>query len=148
LRESLNTKVDVIGRNRIRDTGYESVAEILQELPGVVTRRGTQGAGAAGEQVQGIDSRQVLSLFDGQPIIGGKGVKRGVINLDRQSINTLERIEVVKGAASAIVEPFVWQRSGVSLATLGDDLLWAMAGFLSCYVGLLFRRHRATAQPG
>jgi outer membrane receptor for ferrienterochelin and colicins len=102
LRESLNTKVDVIGRNRIRDTGYESVAEVLQELPGVVTRRGTQGAGAAGEQVQGIDSRQVLTLFDGQPIIGGKGIKRGVINLDRQSINTLERIEVVKGAASAL----------------------------------------------
>ncbi|MGH9832716.1 MAG: TonB-dependent receptor [Blastocatellia bacterium] len=102
LRESLNTKVDVIGRNRIRDTGYESVAEVLQELPGVVTRRGSQGAGAAGEQVQGIDSRQVLTLFDGQPIIGGKGIKRGVINLDRQSINTLERIEVVKGAASAL----------------------------------------------
>jgi outer membrane receptor for ferrienterochelin and colicins len=102
LRESLNTKVDVIGRNRIRDTGYESVAEVLQELPGVVTRRGTMGAGAAGEQVQGIDSRQVLTLFDSQPIIGGKGIKRGVINLDRQSINTLERIEVVKGAASAL----------------------------------------------
>ena len=102
LRESLNTKVDVIRRNRIRDPGYESVAEVLQELPGVVTRRGTQGAGAAGEQVQGIDSRQVLSLFDGQPIIGGKSVKRGVINLDRRSINTLECIEVVKGAASAL----------------------------------------------
>jgi outer membrane receptor for ferrienterochelin and colicins len=102
LRESLNTKVDVIGRNRIRDTGYESVAEVLQELPGVVTRRGSQGAGAAGEQVQGIDSRQVLTLFDGQPIIGAKGIKRGVVNLDRQSVNTLERIEVVKGAASAL----------------------------------------------
>ncbi|HEY8459504.1 MAG TPA: TonB-dependent receptor, partial [Blastocatellia bacterium] len=102
LRESLNAKVDVIGRNRIRDAGYESVAEVLQELPGVVTRRGTQGAGAAGEQVQGIDSRQVLTLFDGQPVIGGKGIKRGLINLDRQSINSLERIEVVKGAASAL----------------------------------------------
>lgn len=102
LRESLNTKVDVIGRNRIRDTGYETVAEVLQELPGVVTRRGTQGAGAAGEQIQGIDSRQVLVLFDGQPLIGARGIKRGVLNLDRQSINALERVEVVKGAASAL----------------------------------------------
>lgn len=102
LRESLNTKVDVIGRARIRDTGNESVAEVLQELPGVVTRRGTQGAGAAGEQIQGIDSRQVLVLFDGQPIIGARGIKRGVLNLDRQSVNTLERVEVVKGASSAL----------------------------------------------
>lgn len=103
LRENLNTKVDVIGRNRIRDTGYETVGDVLRELPGVVPRRGTQGAaGGAGEQVQGIDSRQVLVLFDSQPILGSRGIKRGVLNLDRQSINTLERIEVVKGASSAL----------------------------------------------
>lgn len=102
LRETLNTKVDVIGRARIRDTGYESVAEVLQELPGVLTRRGSQGAGAAGEQIQGIDSRQVLVLFDGQPIIGARGIKRGVLNLDRQSVGTLEQVEVVKGASSAL----------------------------------------------
>lgn len=104
LRESLNTKVDVIGRNRMRDTGYESVAEVLQELPGVVTRRGTGSgnSGSGGEQIQGIDSRQVLVLFDGQPVIGARGIKSGVLNLDRQSIAPLESIEVVKGASSAL----------------------------------------------
>jgi outer membrane receptor for ferrienterochelin and colicins len=102
LRESLNTRVDVIGRARIRDTGDESVGEVLRELPGVVTRRGTQGTNPEGEQIQGIGSRQVLVLFDGQPIIGARGIKRGVLNLDRQSINPLERIEVVKGASSAL----------------------------------------------
>lgn len=103
LRESLDTRVDVIGRNHIRDTGYETVAEVLQELPGVLTRRGTQGAGTAGEQIQGIDSRQVLVLYDGQPVIGARGIKRGgVLNLDRQSIGALERVEVVKGASSAL----------------------------------------------
>jgi outer membrane receptor for ferrienterochelin and colicins len=104
LRESLDTKVDVVGRNRIRDTGYESVAEVLQELPGVLTRRGTASgnSGSGGEQIQGIDSRQVLVLFDGQPVIGARGVKSGVLNLDRQSIGALESIEVVKGASSAL----------------------------------------------
>lgn len=104
LRESLNTKVDVIGRNRIRDTGYESVAEVLQELPGVLTRRGTSSgnSGSGGEQIQGIDSRQVLVLFDGQPVIGARGVKSGVLNLDRQAVGNLESIEVVKGASSAL----------------------------------------------
>jgi outer membrane receptor for ferrienterochelin and colicins len=104
LRESLNTKVDVIGRSRIRDTGYESVAEVLQELPGVLTRRGTGSgnSGSGGEQIQGIDSRQVLVLFDGQPVIGARGIKSGIINLDRQLVGNLESIEVVKGAASAL----------------------------------------------
>ena len=104
LRESLNTKVDVIGRSRIRDTGYESVAEVLQELPGVLTRRGSASgnSGSGGEQLQGIDSRQVLVLFDGQPVIGARGIKSGVLNLDRQSVGNLESIEVVKGASSAL----------------------------------------------
>jgi outer membrane receptor for ferrienterochelin and colicins len=104
LRESLDTKVDVIGRNRIRDTGYESVAEVLRELPGVLTRRGSDSgnSGNAGEQIQGIDSRQALVLYDGQPVIGARGIKSGVINLDRQSVGNLESLEVVKGASSAL----------------------------------------------
>jgi outer membrane receptor for ferrienterochelin and colicins len=102
LRESLNTRVDVVTRSRMQDTGAETVAEVLRELPGVVTRRGSETAGAAGAQVQGVDSRQVLVLLDGLPLVGARGIKRGVINLDRQSTARLERVEVVKGAASAL----------------------------------------------
>jgi outer membrane receptor for ferrienterochelin and colicins len=102
LRESLNTRVDVISRARMEESGAETVAEVLRDLPGVLTRRGSETAGAAGEQIQGIDSRQVLVLLDGQPITGARGIKRGVVNLDRQSTARLERVEVVKGAASAL----------------------------------------------
>jgi outer membrane receptor for ferrienterochelin and colicins len=104
LREALNTRVDVVTRSRIDETGgHETVGEVLRELPGVVTRRGSETAGAAGEQIQGIDSRQILVLIDGQPIVGARGIKRGgIINLDRQSTARLERVEVVKGAASAL----------------------------------------------
>ena len=104
LRESLNTRVDVVTRSRIEETGgHETVGEVLRELPGVLTRRGSETAGAAGEQIQGIDSRQVLVLLDGQPMVGARGIKRGgVLNLDRQSTARLERVEVVKGAASAL----------------------------------------------
>ncbi|MGH9348756.1 MAG: TonB-dependent receptor plug domain-containing protein [Vicinamibacterales bacterium] len=104
LREALNTRVDVVTRSRIDETGgHETVGEVLRELPGVVTRRGSETAGAAGEQIQGIDSRQILILIDGQPIVGARGIKRGgIINLDRQSTARLERVEVVNGSASAL----------------------------------------------
>lgn len=101
LRESLNTKVEVLTEQQIRDTGYETVGETLREIPGVLTRRGSEGT-TAGEQIQGIDSRQVLVLFDGFPSIGARGIKRGVLNLDRQSTANLQQIEVVKGASSAL----------------------------------------------
>lgn len=103
LRESLNTKVDVITRSQLRDTGSQNVAEVLRELPGVVTRRNSESvAGGSGEQVQGIESRQVLVLLDGQPIAGARGIKSGRINLDRQSTERLESVEVVKGSSSAL----------------------------------------------
>jgi outer membrane receptor for ferrienterochelin and colicins len=102
LRQSLNTNVSVLSRRQIEESGSQTVAEMLREVPGVISRRGTESAGAAGEQIQGIDSRQVLVLLDGQPLVGARGIKRGVINLDRQSTGRLERIEVVKGAASAL----------------------------------------------
>jgi outer membrane cobalamin receptor len=43
---------------------------------------------------------QVLVLLDGQPLVGARGIKRGAINLDRQSIGRLDRVEVVKGRLS------------------------------------------------
>lgn len=102
LREQTSAAVTVVSQARMRDTGYESVGEVLREVPGVLTRRGSEGAGAAGEQVQGIDSRGVLVLLDGLPLVGGRGIKRGVLNLDRQSVGRLERVEIVKGASSAL----------------------------------------------
>ena len=105
LRESLNTKVDVVTRTQIKDSGYESVGDVLKEIPGILTRRGSDtgtSSGAAGEQIQGIGSRQALVLLDGFPVTNARGIKSGNINLDRQSTARLEQIEVVKGAASAL----------------------------------------------
>lgn len=105
LRESLNTKVDVVTRQQIEDSGYETVGDVLKEVPGILTRRGSDtgtSSGAAGEQIQGIGSRQALVLLDGFPVTGARGIKSGNINLDRQSTARLEQVEVVKGAASAL----------------------------------------------
>ncbi len=102
LRESLTTKVDVLTVADIKATGYETVGEALREVPGVITRRGSETSAVTGEQVQGIDSRQVLVLLDGQPLVGARGIKSGILNLDRQSTGRLESIEVVKGASSAL----------------------------------------------
>lgn len=95
-------KVDVVTRAQIRDTGYERVSDVLAEIPGVVVRNNAPASLMGGEQVQGIDSRQILVLQDGLPIVGAKGIKSGIVNLDRQDTGKLERVEVVKGAASSL----------------------------------------------
>lgn len=102
LREAATLPVATLGGDAMRDAGYTSVADALHEIAGAITRRGSEGTDVGGEQLQGIDSRQVLVLLDGQPIVGARGIKSGAINLDRQSIEGLDRVEVVKGAASAL----------------------------------------------
>jgi outer membrane receptor for ferrienterochelin and colicins len=99
--ENSVTKVDLIPRTFLRDSGYERVSDVLSEETGVITRSGSSGDRSE-TQIQGIDSRQSLILIDGYPVIGSRGIKRGILNMDRQSTGRLDRIEVVKGAASAL----------------------------------------------
>ena len=101
LAENSTTKVDVIPQRLLRDSGYETVRDVLSEEPGIITRSGSSGSRSE-TQIQGIDSRQSLILIDGLPLVGAKGIKRGILNMDRQSVGRLERIEIVKGASSAV----------------------------------------------
>ncbi len=99
--QNSTTKVDVIPQRLLHDSGYETVRDVLSEEPGIVTRSGSSGSRSE-TQIQGIDSRQSLILIDGLPLVGTKGVKAGILNMDRQSLGRLERIEIVKGASSAL----------------------------------------------
>lgn len=105
LQGQLNTAVEVVSRQEIVDKGYQTVGDVLKEVPGVQTRLGSDTgtvSGIAGEQIQGVGSRQALVLVDGFPVVAARGIKSGTINLDRQSTGKIEQIEVVKGAASAL----------------------------------------------
>jgi outer membrane receptor for ferrienterochelin and colicins len=149
LRESLNTNVAVLSRRHIEESGSQTVAELLREVPGVMSRRGSETAGAAGEQIQGIDSRQVLVLLDGQPLLGARGIKRGVINLDRQSVDRLEQVEVVKGASSALygsdaiggVINIITKDATSPLDTTGE-ISGGSFGEVNAAVGVGFKRDR------
>ena len=98
LLEDSVAKVDMISRRELLDSGYERVSDILAEEPGIITRSSSSGSRSE-TQIQGIDSRQSLILLDGYPIVGARGIKRGILNMDRQSTNRLDRVEVVKGAS-------------------------------------------------
>lgn len=101
LAEDAVAKVDLVSRSQMLDSGYERVSDILSEEPGIVVRSGSSGSRSE-TQIQGLDSRQSLILLDGYPVVGARGIKRGILNMDRQSTNRLERIEIVKGASSAL----------------------------------------------
>ncbi|HEY1741837.1 MAG TPA: TonB-dependent receptor [Granulicella sp.] len=94
--------IDVVTKQQIERTGFESVADVLSELPGVVTRNNASFSGSSQEQIDGVASQDILVLQDGLPVVGARGINSGIIDLDQQNVGRLDRVEVVRGAASSL----------------------------------------------
>jgi outer membrane receptor for ferrienterochelin and colicins len=102
LQQDTPLPVDVLTQERIQRTGFENVADVLSELPGVITRNNSSYSGSSEEMIDGVPSADVLVLQDGLPLVGARGINSGIIDLGQQNIGRLDRIEVVRGAASAL----------------------------------------------
>ncbi len=86
----------VITREDIKRASAESVADILENQAGVVLERGFEGRTLS---LQGLDSKYTLVLIDGQRV---NGRVAGTVDLERFSLENVERIEIVKGASSSL----------------------------------------------
>jgi outer membrane receptor for ferrienterochelin and colicins len=90
------TAVEVVDAAEVRAAGAEDLGEVLAAHPGVALTRTFRGVGI---QLQGLDASQVLILVDGQRLPGRVD---GTLDLSRLPAERIERVEVVKGAGSAL----------------------------------------------
>ena len=97
-RQLKNTPIitEIITRSEIEATGAENIGEALEHRVGVVVNRDAHGDGV---QLQGLDSDYILILVDGEPQVGRIA---GKLDLARMTVENVERIEIVKGASSAL----------------------------------------------
>ena len=89
--------VEVIDRETILGSGADTLAQLLEQQPGM--RVFQSFGGAMGIQMRGHDSDHVLILVDGRRQIGRVG---GVIDLQRFTLDRVERVEIVRGPSSAL----------------------------------------------
>jgi len=87
---------EVIERAQLLESGAENVSEALEDLPGVEIVPALQGTTV---RMQGLDPQHTLILIDGEPVIGRSD---GALDLTRLSLQDVERIEIVRGASSAL----------------------------------------------
>ena len=87
---------EVITRSEIEATGAENIGEVLEHRVGIVVDRDAHGDGV---QLQGLDSDYILILLDGEPQVGRIA---GKLDLARIAVENVDRIEIVKGASSAL----------------------------------------------
>jgi len=92
--------VSIITRDDIVRFGYRSVADALKSLPGVYDAASQWPAlGVSGIAVPGDFGSRILYLINGMPIYEPT---YGGFFLDYLDIESIERIELVKGAGSAL----------------------------------------------
>jgi outer membrane receptor for ferrienterochelin and colicins len=76
-----------------------NLSSLLHELPSIRVQSVAPGLGGAGLQLRGMPARDTLVLSDGLPLLGAESDAFGILQTPPLD---LERVEVIKGAASAL----------------------------------------------
>jgi len=97
--KDLPTNVSVITREEIAESDAHNVGEVLKNRLGVAVRRyGTLGAPSY-IGLRGCSAYQTLVMVDGRSV---NSISDGIADLSQFPIDNIERIEVVRGPASAL----------------------------------------------
>lgn len=94
---SLPLPMTIITSEAIIKSGATRLNEILNEQTGIILV--PDESGFEGIQMQGLDAAYTMIMIDGLPLVGRSS---GVLDLSRISVGNIERIEIVKGASSAL----------------------------------------------
>lgn len=89
--------IDVISATQLQKLSHGTLAGALNYIPGVVAKRNAKDGYTV--QMQGFDENHVLILMDSQPLISPTG---SAVDLDQIGVVDIERIEVLRGAASVL----------------------------------------------
>jgi len=95
---SIGIAADVLDRERIDDRAAPSLLALLQDVPGVATARAGQSGLQASVFLRGGESRYAAVLVDGVPV----NQPGGAFDFGTALPFELERVEVVRGAASSL----------------------------------------------
>ncbi len=96
---SADPGVTVVDVTDLRGRGDATVADVLERVPSVsIQRRGSRFEPST-LRIRGSTAEQVLVLRDGRPLSDSRG---GAVDLSRISLADVERIEIIRGAATAL----------------------------------------------
>ena len=82
---------------RAYDESFESVADVLNQVPGVRVRRFGGLGSYSTVQVRGSKAEQVLVLLDGVRL---NSAQRGAVDLSTLSLRSVDKIEVIRGGGA------------------------------------------------
>lgn len=101
--KNVTSSVSVINQDMIKNSGAKSIAELLPYVPGVSLQNGGGLGSRTGISIRGFNggsgSQKMLFLVDGRP---ANSSFKGGVDWNSIPLDTIERIEVVRGPVSAL----------------------------------------------
>ena len=93
-------RTEIITSKEIKERCVKTVQDALEFIAGIKVDKNSGSWGDKGKvEIQGLDPKYTLILVDGQRILGGH---RAAVDLEQFPVESIERIEIVKGPASAL----------------------------------------------
>ncbi len=104
--------VEVIGRTEIENSGYNSVQELLFQLPSVgagnfsssSNSQDSTSLGSAGVSFRGLGADKTLILLNGRRVTNSpfaEGISTAFVDLNSIPVSAIEQIQILKDGASA-----------------------------------------------
>ncbi len=149
-------RTEVITAQALTDKNAQNVFEALEGVPGVRVEQQCQACNFTMVRMQGLGAEHTQVLLDGEPVYSGLA---GVYGLQQMGTTDIDRIEVVKGAGSALYgssavagainliskepafEPSV--KADLQMGSWGDKVYNASASMRNDNVGLSVFAQRA-----
>ncbi len=92
-------RTEVISKNSIKNKNAINLFQALENIPGIRVENQCQACNFTMVRMQGLGAEHTQVLLNGQPMYSGLA---GVYGLQQMTTLDVERIEVVKGAGSAL----------------------------------------------
>lgn len=100
--EKITSSVSVIDRPMIEQLNKTNLAELLQSIPGVLVERQGGPGGLAVVSIRGGESNYTVVMVDGVALNDPGNTRGGAFDLGNINLESIDRIEIVKGPQSAI----------------------------------------------
>ena len=137
--------VSVISREALDKAGSNSLRDVLSQLPGVQLSSNGSYRSSTNIFLRGASSRQTLVLIDG---VRAGSATTGGASYENMPLDRIERIEVLRGAASALYGPDAVGGVIQIFTRSPTEKLEATANFGAGYDGLLSRGASARGSFG
>jgi len=100
--EQVSSSVSVVDRDMLAQLNKTNLADVLQSVPGVLVERQGGPGGLAVASIRGGESNYTVVMVDGVALNDPGNSRGGAFDLGGINVDSIERIEIVRGPQSAI----------------------------------------------